>query len=127
VSLLIAESLLHAAHDTCTLQVSLTEPMSKAFIKFCDRMGVRRQEVILKFAPCVTLYCFCLQTSLNAVKFFCDGQRLNESSTPASLDVEEDDECQIGKFCFFKFCFLHRNSVGAQMSSSHEEFMCSTA
>ena len=39
-----------------------------------------------------------LQTSANAVKFFCDGQRLNESSTPASLDVEEDDECQIGSF-----------------------------
>jgi hypothetical protein len=37
------------------------------------------------------------------VKFFFDGKKLNESSTPASLDVEEDDECQIGGFLLYEY------------------------
>ncbi len=36
------------------------------------------------------------QLSLSNAKFFCDGHRLAETATPASLDMEEDDEFQIG-------------------------------
>ena len=44
---------------------------------------------------------------MSSAKFFCDGRRMKESETPASLDVEEDEEFQIG----IPFIVLRSNLV----------------
>ena len=41
------------------------------------------------------------QTNLSTAKFIFDGEKLDPKTTPASLDLEDEDECQIGACASF--------------------------